>query len=88
MVADGVGQRAGEDLPEPGGQLGGRPAAELPDGLVRLQERKLYDVGRIELPTQGRAELEPGQDPQVIPVLFQVELQQVRFLVRHRSLLL
>ena len=73
LLLYGVGQRACEDPAEPGGQLGGRRDQELPDGLARLQQRELDDVGRIELPAQGRTELEACQDSQVIPVLFQFE---------------
>ena len=86
VVADGVGQGAGEDPPEPGRQLGRGPSPRnCAEGLVRLQERLLHDVGRIQLAPQGRAELEPGQDAQVVPVPFQLGRVVIRPSVPHRA---
>jgi hypothetical protein len=70
-AAGGVGQVAGEDLPQPGGQLRLAAPLELGQRLVRLQQRLLYHVRRIEFRPQARVEVEPGQQAQVVPEALQ-----------------
>ena len=64
-AAEGVGDLAGEDRPEPGEVLGLGRAAELVSPLVGLQERLLDDVGGVDLRAEPRAELEPGEQPEL-----------------------
>jgi hypothetical protein len=61
QVAAGVGQVAGQDLAQPGGQLGLGLAPELRQGLVGLQQRLLDQVGGVQLGPQPRVQLQPGQ---------------------------
>jgi hypothetical protein len=57
VVADDVREVAGEDLPQPDGQLATGTAAELPRAGVRFQKALLDDIGRIDPALQARVEL-------------------------------
>jgi hypothetical protein len=80
-VADGVGEVVREDPPQPGRALLRRVFLPAVHRLVRLQERLLDHVGRIELGAQPRVQVQAGQEPQVIAV----RLQQLFARRRHRS---
>jgi hypothetical protein len=45
--------------------------AKLVVRLMRLQQRLLNNVRRVELALQARVELQPGQQPQVVPMVLQ-----------------
>src|SRR5207253_700646 len=70
MSATGRSRRGGIAAAQPGHLLALAAAAELLLGLVGLGQRLLHHVGRVELAPQTRVELEPGQQVQVVAVLF------------------
>jgi hypothetical protein len=85
MGAHRVGQRTGQDLPQPGGQLSRTLASKLVEGLMRLEQRLLHQVGRVKLAPQGLAELHSRQDAQVVQVAFQFACVMIRPVIAHRA---
>jgi hypothetical protein len=73
-----VDERVGQDAAQPAGLLGRRVAAELLAVLVRLDQRLLHDVGRIDLAGQARVELEPRQQVQVVAVVLDGSRRRLR----------
>jgi hypothetical protein len=72
VVAGGVGQVAGQDLPQPGRHFLCRAAAELRQRLVGLQQGLLHQVGSVEAGQQSSIEVAACQQEQVIAVTVQV----------------
>ena len=71
-----VRQRPHQDLTQPGDELPLARARELCKLSVRLQERFLDQVGRIELDLERRADQRTGQEPEIIAVQFQQPAQR------------
>ena len=57
-----------QDLPQPGQELLLRLTAKLADPAVDLEKRLLHDVGDVQLALDPPANLDPGQEEQVVPV--------------------
>ena len=69
-LANAVGQRIGQDHPQPRDSLGLRRTSKLVTVLMGLQERLLHQVRRIELALKSIGKLKPGQEAQVAAVRF------------------
>src|SRR5262245_52427802 len=66
-----VGQGVRQDLPGPGGALGFVLSPELSAFLVGLQQGLLNNIRGIQLALEARGELQPGEEPQIVPVFLQ-----------------
>jgi hypothetical protein len=71
VLAEHVGQGVRQDLPQPAGSLDVGRTAALGLVLVGLQQRLLDHVTRVQLGPQPWAEMQPGQQAEVIAVVFQ-----------------
>ena len=76
MVLGLIGQGPNQDLPKPPDQFALSRPSELPEVAVRLQERFLDQVGRIELDLERRADKRTGQQPEIIAVQLQEPAQR------------
>src|SRR6266496_4418561 len=68
VVAHEVGDLRGENLPKPGGELRLGAAVKAWEVTMGLQESLLNDVGRVEFALKPPADLDAGQQAQVIAV--------------------
>jgi hypothetical protein len=75
VAADEVGQAAGQDLPQPGGQLSVGAPAELVEAQRGLEQGVLHQVGGVGLPPQRGVQAGAGQEAQVVAVRVQQPVQ-------------
>ena len=78
VVLDLVGQRPGQDSPEPGDQLGLALAREASELAVGLEERLLHQVRRLELDPQCDADQRAGHQPQIVAIQLQQAAERRR----------
>ena len=77
VVLDLVGQRAGQDAPQPGDELDARSRpAKSGEFAVGLEERLLDQVRRLELDPQGDADQRPGDQSQIVAIKLQQRAQR------------
>ena len=70
-------QVAGQNLPQPGGQLGLGRTAKAGETAVRLEEGLLGEIGRVDLALQPPADLHAGQERQVIAITIEKLAQRL-----------
>src|SRR5262249_50934880 len=70
-LAERVRQGVRQNRAQPRCSLGLAPAPELTDSLVRLQQRLLNHIRRVELAPKLLRKLKPRQQVQVVPVALQ-----------------
>ena len=76
VVPGQVRQPVDQDAAEPGYELGLALAEEPLEVGMRLEERLLHDVGRVELRPQGTADQGAGHQAEVVPVQLQQPSQR------------
>src|SRR5262249_28531876 len=70
-LAQRVGQVPHQDFPQPAEELRVGLSAELAQGLMRLQQRLLHHVRRVESFPQPRIQLQRSQQVQILTMLIQ-----------------